>query len=475
MIRHIFLDKTATIIRDSETNTGLNPVVEANYGDAVTRFLVHFDEKIIKDLVEEKEINLDGEPLAFTLRMTNCTAINGVPYEKKLSYGNTSGDKERASSFNLLAIRLPKPFDEGRGFEFIDDTWVKNKKSFSIKGVNWFQASNGVDWDEPGVYGVEAIAEAYKAFSESGDTSVVLCRQHFDFGDECLEMDITEYVKDVLAGADNNGLMICFTPALETAETEVQQYVGFFTDHTNTFFHPYVELKYDNEIYDDRESLFAGQESKLYLYSYIDGMPENLDELPSFSIDGVNNLAAKVKQVSKGVYCSTFRLDSSIADNTILYDIWDNVKYRGEDVGPIELEAVVQPKARMFSIGSASVKIPHIVPSVFGINNDEKVSQDEVREVVVDFRMKYTTDKRATTNKAFYRLYAKNGNQQINIFNGYQPVEKSFLHNFFLIHTRDLVPGRYYVDIKVLEGREELFYEDVLHFDIVNNVTPKYA
>ncbi len=204
-------------------------------------------------------------------------------------------------------------------------------------------------------------------------------------------------------------------------------------------------------------------------------MLENLDELPTFSFDGVDDLAAEVKQVSKGVYCSTFKLDSSIPDNTILYDIWDNVKYKGEDVGPVEMEAVVQPKAKKFAIGSASVKVPHIVPSVFGINNDEKVTQNEVREVVVDFRMKYTTDKRAVTDKAFYRLYAKNGNQQINIFDGYQPVEKSFLHNFFILHTEDLVPGRYYVDVKVLEGREELFYEDVLHFDIVNNITPKSA
>ena len=32
MLKHTFLDKCSTIYKDSEINTGLNPVMELNYG-----------------------------------------------------------------------------------------------------------------------------------------------------------------------------------------------------------------------------------------------------------------------------------------------------------------------------------------------------------------------------------------------------------------------------------------------------------
>ena len=82
MIRHIFLDKTATIIKGSISNTGMNPVAELNYGDAVTRIILHYDDKEIRQMVEDKTIpELTRDCVDFHLKMTNATAINGVPYE----------------------------------------------------------------------------------------------------------------------------------------------------------------------------------------------------------------------------------------------------------------------------------------------------------------------------------------------------------------------------------------------------------
>ena len=133
------------------------------------------------------------------------------------------------------------------------------------------------------------------------------------------------------------------------------------------------------------------------------------------------------------------------------------------------------PINKYFSTMNSRVSVPHLVPSVHGINDDEKVNQEDVREVVVDFRRMYTTNERSTTSKAFYRLYTKDGNSQIDILGGYQPIEQTFLHNYFMLYASDLVPGKYFVDVKVLEGREEMFYPDVLHFNIVNNVTTRYA
>ena len=56
----------------------------------------------------------------------------------------------------------------------------------------------------------------------------------------------------------------------------------------------------------------------------------------------------------------------------------------------------------------------------------------------------------------------------------YQPVERAFLNNFFIINTEDLIPNDYYVDIRVMNGRETRYYKKVLRFRVVSNVTNRY-
>lgn len=475
MIRHIFLDKTATIIKNMYTNTGLNPVAELNYGGVVTRILLHFDESDIKKMVDDKTI--DPLKTRFVLKMTNCAGIDGVPYGKPLKFGNTCIEKERASSFTVLAMEIPSDFDEGRGFEFTSDTWIGKNKSYSTSGCNWFQAYNGKDWETPGVYSLDKIREEYTKYGE-GLESLVIDRQKFDFGDENLEIDLTPYVLKVIEETEpedkvfNNGILLCFSPATEEMETKMQQYVGFFTDHTNTFFHPYLEIQYNVAIMDDREALYPHKHNKLYLYANIGGQPENLDEMPTCEFDGEE---VHVEQVTKGVYCAKFLLNDD-TPNKICYDVWSNIKYNGIELDDVEMESVILPKSGYFQIGSKQIENDEFVPSVYGINEDEGVRRGDIREVVVDFRKKYTTNERLTTIYAYYRLYVKDGNREIDILNGYQPVERAFLKNYFLLYTGDLIPNnKYFVDIKVKSGLEEKFFKNVLNFRIVDNVTERYV
>lgn len=140
MVRHFFIDKCNTILKDSEANTGLNPIAELNYGKFITRILLHFDERQILSLVEDRTFaNLDK--LNCFLHMTNAAAIDGVPYDKELKslYCST---KERATSFTILALALNRDFDEGRGYEFTKEIFFDSNKSFSVNGSNWYQATN---------------------------------------------------------------------------------------------------------------------------------------------------------------------------------------------------------------------------------------------------------------------------------------------------------------------------------------------
>lgn len=534
MIRHFFLDKTNSIVEYSQQNMGLNPVLHVGYGQRLMRGLLHFDTCEIKQLIDDKTFaNLDK--LKFTLKMTNYFSIDGVPYEKTLVHSFDSPTK-RAASFDLILFKLPCDFDEGRGFDFISDFWVRNNASLSKEGSNWYFAKSGIPWSDErqdktpeelvmpdifdkrefiaiynklleyskkmgdesthscdeiiddikniktnykfdektlkgGIYNQNKIVEEYEKFI-NGEESLVVATQHFDFGDENLSMDITDYVMECVKTGINHGLCLAFSPLYEERVTEFEQYVGFVDDNTNTFFHPYVEADYSEYIQDDRESFTLGKNNRLYLYVSDNGEPANLDEMPTCSVEGVE---VEAKQATKGVYYAEINAkELDLESAAIYYDTWSGIKLNGEDEDDVELEFSTRPKSYKFKAGSDNSIKKNMIPTMYGINDEEKIHRGEVREVSVDFRKEYETDKKYLVDGAEYRLYTKDGNRDVEVI-GYTPIEKTFLNNYFIIYAGDLIPGRYYVDIKVKLGREVKFFREALRFHVVSDVTERYC
>jgi hypothetical protein len=481
MIRHFYLDKTNSIIKCSEQNLGLNPILHVGYGNGIMRSILHFDVENIKCLIEDKTIS-NLEKLKITLKMVNCFSVDGFPYEKNLIRGLDSHAR-RAASFDLMLYKLPRHFDGGRGFDFISDMWIHDNRSFSKEGSNWYCCKTGILWDgsiqpkpmkniDGDIYPKDFVKEEYEKFL-NGEESIVIGTQHFDFGNENLSIDITDYVLEVIKHRNdiNYGLCLSFTPEFENVEREMMQYVGFFNENTNTFFHPYLEVDYSEYIKDDRESFTNGRENRLYLYVSDDGFPINLDTIPSCTIDGVE---MDVKQATKGVYYAQISPSNiSLTEGLIEYDVWSKIALNGVNNDDVEMEFVVNPKTRKFSVGSNSDIRKDLVPSFYGIDIDETIEQGEVREITVDFRQKYTTDKKELIDSADYRLYVKDGNREYDVIK-YQPVEKAFLNNFFMLYTEDLIPNQYFVDIRVQCGREIKYYREALRFKVVSNVTERY-
>lgn len=502
MIRHFFLDKTNTIYKNNPfNNVGLNPIMELNYGNGcISRGLLHFDETEILKLVDDKTF-ADTSKLTFKLKMINCASVDGYPYDKLLANGIKP--KERATSFDIIVMKLPCEFDNGKGFDYLSDFWVRNNRSFSYEPSNWNFSRNGYVWPvdkdkididsqdinlidrniwilsgdtkvkinlEGGVYSNKFIEEEIVKYN-SGETSLICNIQHFDYGCENLCLDITNYVLDIINGEPNYGLLLMFSPRIERMETEITQYVGFFTDYTNTFFHPYVECIYSEIIDDDRATFSKGKQNKLYLYANVNGIPQNLDDLPKCFID---EMEYPVKQAQKGVYCALIpSLSNEVEGGTILYDTWRNLALNGEKIEDVEMEFEVQDMRKFVSIGSTVSTKETFVPSLYGVNDAEELNRGEIREVTVDFLKEYDASKIHLIDSAEYRLYIKDGNREFTVIE-YQPIEKGFLKNFFVIYTEDLIPGQYFVDIKVTSGRETKYYKDILRFKIISDVTERY-
>lgn len=511
MVRHIFLDKTNTITKGSLWNTGLNPILEINYGNEVSRGLIHFDVNEIGALIADGTFS-DPSKLICTLKMTNCASVDGLPYDKNI-HRRATEPVERATSFDLVLYRLPQEFDAGKGFEYVSDFWLEanHSRAFVNMASNWYYAKRATVWEadkekvipddygrieldanhpsyfyqyiqsgetevrerinlEGGVYKFSKLVDEYNKY-KAGEDSIIVGSQHFDFGAENLEIDITKYVFDCLESGKNYGLMLAFIPHLERTRLNVQQYVSFFTDLTNTFFHPYVECKYCDVIADDRANFCQGRKNRLYLYSNIGGEPVSLDEGITCTIDGKEY---EVKQATKGAYYVEITPDPCDFEvETIHYDIWSNLSLNGEPITDIEQEFVVNPMHNFLSVGSNSAMPDKTVPQVSGINDAEELTRGEIREVVVDFRKEYTTNRKQLLDDAEWRLYVKDANRELDVLE-YHPVERAFLNNFFTINTEDLIPNDYFVDIRVRNSRETRYYKKVLRFRVVSNVTNRY-
>jgi hypothetical protein len=106
--------------------------------------------------------------------------------------------------------------------------------------------------------------------------------QHFEFGNEDIEFDMTHEINLILTGGTAPaGWIIAYLPAVENISGMTENYsVGFFSPHTQTFYEPFLETTYDDLISDDRNTFYAGNNNDLYLYVYENGNAINLDSNP---------------------------------------------------------------------------------------------------------------------------------------------------------------------------------------------------
>ena len=94
----------------------------------------------------------------------------------------------------------------------------------------------------------------------------------FDVGNESIEIDITDYVNDLILGNQPNyGIGISFHPDIESFDNDCLHYIGFLLNIHIHFFHPCIETIYNDNIQDDRTNFYLNKDNKLYFYSYVGG------------------------------------------------------------------------------------------------------------------------------------------------------------------------------------------------------------
>jgi hypothetical protein len=481
-IHNSYFSRNNTIVYSGLTNTGRNPIIELYYGDGNVRFPYGFSRCIFDlDLADLKSKYQQGviseqcnSDIKHILRMTNTTS-----FDRDFLNSITSENRERATSFDLILWRipyqdfnetLPQNWDEGVGYDFNDVNSQPDDRNFSSRPSNWIQRQTIYNWEQPGIY--DNTDNGVFNFSDLE----IVATQHFEFGNEDIEFDMTEEINRVLDGSLINpvGWGISYLPQLENISgTTKSYYTGFFSRHTQTYYEPRLETIYNDLIEDDRNNFTLGKTNKLYLFTYEDGNFANLDETPIVTISdqsgtpipGLINLPSCLR--TKGVYEIIIPPLIGYPTNCLFTDTWSNIKLNGFTLPDVMNEFVLYPIQNSIQIGTTTFDPVMYGFDFYGIKQDEKILNTDVRKVSVIIKQAYTTNKRQPKTEGYYRVYVKEGQTEVQV-QDWTKLNRTPSEYYLIFDTRDKIPNEYFIDLKVLSSGEVNTYKRTIKFQIVN-------
>ena len=149
MLIRTYIDKNNTIIRNTQINTGRNPIAEIYYGGKesitdYTRHLLYFDVTQIYKLDIPLVTLGDLSKVVHTLRMTNSSFFDKDLQAQKLLDG-----KQRTSSFDLVLFRVNKEWDEGCGYDYqqVLSFEAEDNITFVQSASNWLNSTTSYKLD----------------------------------------------------------------------------------------------------------------------------------------------------------------------------------------------------------------------------------------------------------------------------------------------------------------------------------------
>jgi hypothetical protein len=492
-----YIDKNNTIISNSYVNTGRNPVIELNFGASdlivpnfgYTRFIFDLDLALLEENIVSGVISTGcTSAMTHTLKMTNTSS-----FDNELLNTFMTNERRRATSFDLILWRIPKfsgntgnpqYWDEGVGYDYNDFNIAQNSanggispltyvdsRAYSTRPSNWYQTTTLSGWSQNGIYDNRNLGSV----NYSGLT--IVSTQHFELGNEDLSMDMTNEINGILNGTITGvtGWGISYVPQIENITGLTDSYsVAFFSRHTQTFYQPYLLTNYNDLIQDDRNQFLKNQQNKLFLYVYQNGDLANLDSDPYVRIedrngDAVTGMAALTTCLkTKGVY--EVVVPNGFANYPTpcqFYDVWSGLTINGQSIPNVTNQFTLQQYSSGIQIGPVS-KEPQIYGfDFYGILQNEKILNSDIRKVGVTIKKAYTGQQLLLDVSAFYRVYVTEGTTEV-LVQDWTPINRTPNEYYFIFDMRDKIPNQYYVDIQVNSSGEKNTYKRQLTFSIVN-------
>jgi hypothetical protein len=211
----------------------------------------------------------------------------------------------------------------------------------------------------------------------------------------------------------------------------------------------------------------------LYLYIFEDGDFQNLDNNPLVTIGdqtgtpipGLINLSSC--QVTKGVYEVTIPPLLGYKTPCIFTDTWSNILLNGFSLPNVINEFVIYPLQKSIQIGTTTNDPAVYGFDYYGIKQDEKILNTDIRKVGVIIKKAYTTNQQLPKIEGQYRVYVREGQTEVQV-QDWTKLNRTPNEYYFIFDTRDKIPNEYYIDLKVISSGEVNTYKRQIKFQIVN-------
>lgn len=420
-----YIDNNNTVFKlTAPTNVDATkePTTEILYGENSSKYIFHVNIDTLKNNIRDGKYSLTTNTKHY-LHLTNCIFADST------FLGQTNGNgNERSTSFELIVFTIAK------------------------------------NWDE---------------FTYSDEPLEIINTVHFDNGDENLHVDITDYVNQLLTDENiNHGLGVTFHHVYNDVKTDLIQSISFFAANTQTFYEPYVESVFpDDIIIDNRFNFIGGQYCNLYLYSVKNGIYQNLDESPIVDIydsrnqpiPGLTDL--ETVKIRKGVYRVTFKIDNSLCDGKrFFFDKWKNIKIYNYVMPVVTKKFTPMQFSECVTIGANPDVDTAMQIKFTGLSLNEKVKRGDDRRVVVNF-MSINKPNPIVIDEAYYRLYIKENEKNKVVVYDWSLMDRTS-ENSFQLDTSFLIPREYYIEIRADIYGEKFYYDNILKFEIVSTKEP---
>jgi hypothetical protein len=216
-----------------------------------------------------------------------------------------------------------------------------------------------------------------------------------------------------------------------------------------------------------------GKSNKLYLYIYEDGNFINLDQNPLVSISdsqgnpiqGLQNLSTCLR--TRGVYEVTLPPLIGYQTPCTFTDTWSNIELNGFNLPNQVNEFVLYPFKKSIQIGTNTNDPSQYGFSYYGLKQDERILNTDIRKVGVIIKQAYTTNKQLPNVDGQYRVYVKEGTTEV-VVQDWTTLNRTPNEYYFMFDTRDKIPNEYFVDIKVTTSGQINVYKQQINFFIVN-------
>jgi len=148
-------------------------------------------------------------------------------------------------------------------------------------------------------------------------------------------------------------------------------------------------------------------------------------------------------------------------------DVWSDIILNGENLPNITNQFVLKPIQANIIIGSQSQDPSEFGFSFYGINQNEKILNTDIRKVGVVVKRAYTTNTVLQNVQAFYRIYVMEGQTEVQV-QDWTKINRTPNEFYFIFDMRDKIPNEYFIDIQVKMMGQTTTYKKQIQFQIVN-------